>query len=80
MGYIAKLPGLTEFVACTEPDVKTMLSVWRLPRILGTGERGHCERGLLVEESPESLHSLESLEDGGVPVCFPLSWGSLERF
>ena len=46
---------------------------------LGTGKRGHYERGLFTGGiSRISLNSLESLENGWILLCFPQSGGSLE--
>ena len=48
---------------------------------IGTGKRGHYERGLFISESLESLKSLdslESLENGRILLCFPQSGSSLE--
>ena len=50
----------------------------RTPSI-GTGERGVITKGgFSLEESLESLNSLESLENGWILICFPQSGGSLE--
>ena len=46
--------------------------------IVGTGKRGHYERGLSLEESLESLNSLESLENGRLLLYFSQSGGSLK--
>ena len=43
---------------------------------IGAGEGGQYERGLFTGgslESPKSLNSLESLENGPIFLCFPQS-------
>ena len=46
--------------------------------IVGTGKRGHSERGLFTGGSLESLNSLESLENGRILLYFPRSGSSLK--
>ena len=60
--------------ACLGPPPQTLS--------LGTGGRGHYERGLFTGGISrifiKSLDSLESLENGRIFLCFPQSGGSLK--
>ena len=50
----------------------------RVGAFVRTGKRGHTKGVFSLEESLESLNSLESLENGRILLCFPQSGGSLE--
>ena len=55
------------------------MKLYVAPVMYSGPEKGVITKGVFsLEESLESLNSLESLEDGRLVLCFPQSGGSLK--